>query len=83
MLLQFIKAKSEEVTESMVRAATKGMKEAESTVISVLNSLFIPLSKKRVKDLNDSESRYVSRLSHEVDACGRESAIATGRSLQH
>ncbi|KAF5373912.1 hypothetical protein D9758_000776 [Tetrapyrgos nigripes] len=76
--LQFIRSRSEEITEPMVRAATKGMKEADSSVISVLNNLFIPLSKKRVKDLNDNENRYVSRLSHEVDACGRESAIATG-----
>jgi len=54
------------------------MKEADASLMTVLNNLFIPLSKKRVKDLNEADSRYVSRLSHEIDSCGRESAIATG-----
>ncbi|KAK7467394.1 Chromosome transmission fidelity protein 18 [Stygiomarasmius scandens] len=76
--LQFIQARSAEVTEPIVRAATKGMKEADASLMTVLNNLFIPLSKKRVKDLNEADSRYVSRLSHEIDSCGRESAIATG-----
>ncbi|EEB87892.1 hypothetical protein MPER_14559, partial [Moniliophthora perniciosa FA553] len=39
------------------------------------------MSKKRVKELgisDDAEARYVARLSHEIDACGRESTIAVG-----
>ncbi|KAK7033996.1 Chromosome transmission fidelity protein 18 [Paramarasmius palmivorus] len=79
--LQFIKSKNEEVTESIIRGATKGMKESETSISSVLNSLFSPLSKKRAKELgmsDSAEARYVGRLSHEIDACGRESSIAIG-----
>lgn len=78
---QFIKSRNEEVTESVIRKSTSGMKEADSSVISVLNSIFNPLSKKRVKELaltDDEESRYVARLSHEIEGSGRESGIATG-----
>ncbi|KAF5315882.1 hypothetical protein D9611_004969 [Ephemerocybe angulata] len=79
--LQFIKSKREEVTEMMVRKATVGMKEAEHSVQVVLNNLFSPLSKKRVKELGlteQDEAKYVSRLYHDIDGSGRESAIATG-----
>ncbi|ESK86737.1 chtf18 protein [Moniliophthora roreri MCA 2997] len=79
--LQFIKSKHEEVTEGVIRGATGGMKESETSLSSVLNSLFSPMSKKRVKELgisDDAEARYVARLSHEIDACGRESSIAVG-----
>ncbi|KAJ2921092.1 hypothetical protein H1R20_g16001, partial [Candolleomyces eurysporus] len=79
--LQFIKAKREEVTEAVIRKATFGMKEAENSVQSVLNSLFSPLSKKRVKELGlteQEEGKYVARLYQEIDGSGRESAIATG-----
>lgn len=69
------------MTEAIVRRATQGMRESDSTVASVLNNLFIPLPKKRVKELgmkDEEENRYVTRLSHEIDACGKESTIATG-----
>lgn len=58
------------------------MGAADSSVVSVLNSIFNPLSKKRVKELaltDDEESRYVARLSHEIEASGRESGIAVGK----
>ncbi|KIK59483.1 hypothetical protein GYMLUDRAFT_227055 [Collybiopsis luxurians FD-317 M1] len=78
--LQFIRARNEEVTEAIVRRSTKGMKEADNSVLSALNSLFTPLSKRRVQELGleEHEARYVSRLSHEIDACGKDSAIAIG-----
>ncbi|KAF9265625.1 P-loop containing nucleoside triphosphate hydrolase protein [Marasmius fiardii PR-910] len=79
--LQFIKSKYDEVTESVIREATRGMKESESSITTVMNSLFSPLSKKRAKEmgLNDeAESRYVDRLSREIDTCGRENSIAIG-----
>ncbi|KAJ3782143.1 P-loop containing nucleoside triphosphate hydrolase protein [Lentinula aff. detonsa] len=79
--LQFIRSKNVEVTEAVVRRSTKGMKEADNSVISALNSLFTPLSKKRAKELglnDEAESRYVSRLSQEIDSCGKDSAIAVG-----
>ncbi|KAJ6624531.1 hypothetical protein B0H10DRAFT_1943134 [Mycena sp. CBHHK59/15] len=79
--LQFIKSKNQEVTEAVIRGATVGMKEAETSLVSVLNSLFTPLTRKRVKELaltEAEEARYVGRLSREVDGCGRESSIAVG-----
>ncbi|KAL0066480.1 Chromosome transmission fidelity protein 18 [Marasmius tenuissimus] len=79
--LQFIKSKHVEVTENIVRGATKGMKESETSISSVMNSLFAPLSKKRANELglnDDAESQYVGRLSHEIDSCGRENSIAIG-----
>lgn len=60
------------------------MKEEDSSVQTVLNNLFTPLSKKRVKELgltDDEEARYVARLSREIDNSGRESTIASGMSF--
>lgn len=82
-LFQFIKARSGEVTEPIIRAATAGMKEAESSNLSVLNSLFAPMARKRVKELGlgeKDEARYVARLSREIDSVNNSSTIATGRS---
>ncbi|KAF7295433.1 AAA domain-containing protein [Mycena indigotica] len=79
--LQFIKSRNEDVTEAVIRRATVGMKEAESSLISVLNSLFTPLTRKRVLELamtEAEEKRYVTRLSREIEACGRDSSIAVG-----
>ncbi|KAG5645600.1 hypothetical protein DXG03_005738 [Asterophora parasitica] len=79
--LQFIKSRNEEVTESIVRKATVGMKEADTSLSTVLNDLFNPLTKKRVKELaltEEEEGRYVARLSREIDGSGRESSIALG-----
>jgi chromosome transmission fidelity protein 18 len=81
MLLQFIRTRDEDVTESVVRRATYGMKEADATVISVVNNLFNPLSRKRVKELalsDEEEARYVLRLSREIESSGRDSTIASG-----
>lgn len=60
------------------------MKEAETSLNTVLNNLFNPMSRKRVKELamgEEEEGRYVARLSREVDASGRESSIALGKRL--
>lgn len=59
------------------------MKEADASQTSVLNDLFLPMPKKRVKDLGlteEEESRYVLRLSREVEACGAMDRIAIGAS---
>lgn len=59
------------------------MKESESSIQTVLDSIFNPLSKKRIKELGlteQDEGKYVARLYQEIDGCGRESAIATGLS---
>lgn len=80
---QLIKAKNEEVTENIVRSATVGMKEAEVSQLTVLNDLFAPMARKRVKDLGmgeDEESKYVGRLSREIEASGTMDKIAIGAS---
>ncbi|KAG6854551.1 hypothetical protein C0991_004887 [Blastosporella zonata] len=79
--LQFIKSRSQEVTESVIRNATVGMKEGDASLNIMLNNIFNPLTKKRVKELaltEDEEGRYVARLSREIDGSGRESSIALG-----
>jgi chromosome transmission fidelity protein 18 len=78
---QFIKAKNQEVTEAVVRSATTGIKEADTSVTSVLNDLFSPMSRKRVKDLGlteEQESRYVNRLGRDIEASGSMDKIALG-----
>jgi len=80
---KFIKARNEDVNEAVIRRATAGMKEADSSVSNALNNIFNPLSKKVVKDLGlgeEEESRYIARLVREIDAVGRESTLASGKS---
>lgn len=89
--LQFVQSKGCEVTEEVIRRATFGMKENDTSLNSVLTSLFIPMSKKRVKELamsEEEEGRYVLRLGQEIDRCGKENSIAIGcfghyATLQH
>ena len=79
---QFIKSRNQEVTEGVVRRAAVGMKEGDISLNAVLNSIFSPLAKKRVKELgltDEEEARYVARLSREIDGSGRESSIALGQ----
>ncbi|KAF8643844.1 hypothetical protein AX16_008861 [Volvariella volvacea WC 439] len=79
--LQFIKCKGQSVTEPMIRRATVGMKEGDISVLSVLNDLFAPLSKKRVQELgltDEEEAKYVARLSHAIDGSGRDMSLAIG-----
>lgn len=59
------------------------MKEGDTTLNAVLNNIFSPLTKKRVKELGlteEEENRFVARLSREIDGSGRENSIALGRS---
>ena len=71
----------EEITEDVVRQATKGVKEAEASFMATLTDLFTPLSKRRVKELGlgeTEESRFVSRLSRGVEASGTTDKVITG-----
>lgn len=64
-----------------MRKATVGMKETEASQLTVLNDLFAPMSKKRVKELGygeEEESRYVARLSREVECTGNSDKVALG-----
>ncbi|KAI0063440.1 P-loop containing nucleoside triphosphate hydrolase protein [Artomyces pyxidatus] len=79
--LQFIKARNQTVTETIIRGATAGMKEADANYLNVLNDLFSPMSKKRVKErgLGElDELKYVDRLSRGIDACGAVDRVALG-----
>ena len=70
------------MTETIIRSATTGMKQADTSLNSVLNNLFNPLTRKRVKELamgEEEEGKYVARLSREVDGSGRENSIASGK----
>lgn len=78
---QFIKARSRDVTEQLVRSATAGMKEADANYLNVLTDLFCPMSKKRVKERGmgeAEETKYVERLSHALEATGTLDRVALG-----
>jgi chromosome transmission fidelity protein 18 len=69
------------VTEELVRLATVGVKESETSVQSVWSDLFVPLNKKRVKTLGlspEGEARWVSRLAHSVESSGNVDKVALG-----
>ena len=69
------------MTETVIRNATQGMKEAEASQISVLNDIFCPMQRKRVKDLGmteEDESRYVGRLARTIESSGAPDKIALG-----
>jgi len=79
---QFIKSKSQDVTEAVIRSATVGMKEADTSLNTTLGDLFAPLSKRRVRDLGLSEPEaalYVGRLSRDIEASGSIDKIAIGK----
>ncbi|PVF95198.1 P-loop containing nucleoside triphosphate hydrolase protein [Serendipita vermifera] len=77
--LQLLKAKHAEITEGIVRKATVGMKESESSFMDVITDIFTPLSKTRVKDLgltSEEEARYVNRISRTIDSTGNLDRVA-------
>lgn len=72
------------MTEPIIRAATAGMKEAEASNVTVLNNLFAPMTRKRVKELGlgeKDEAKYVARLSREIDSNSNPGAVATGQPI--
>ncbi|KZT55103.1 P-loop containing nucleoside triphosphate hydrolase protein [Calocera cornea HHB12733] len=80
--LQFIRSRTIEVTESIVRSATIGMKDSELSTQQVWNDIFLPLSKKRARQLglaDGEESRYVTRLNFEVEATDEVERVMQGR----
>lgn len=65
----------------MIRAATAGMKESESSFLNVLTDIFTPLSKKRTKAMGIreiDESKYVDRLQRLIDGSGSTDKVALG-----
>ena len=78
---QFIKSRNEGVSEDLIRRATVGMKEADTTATAVLNEVFAPLSRKRIRELamgDMEEARYVNRLSRAIEALNNFPNIANG-----
>lgn len=76
-----MKAQSSGVTEELVRSATVGVKETETSAQCVWSDLFIPMNKKRAKNLGmgvDEEARWVARLAHSVESSGNVDKIALG-----
>ncbi|KAB5593127.1 Sister chromatid cohesion-related protein [Ceratobasidium theobromae] len=74
--LQIIKSRSDSVTEGDISRATVGMKETESTVQSVWNDLFTPITAKTRKHIPGSKAtdpdNYVSRLSRVIENAGTD-----------
>jgi hypothetical protein len=78
---QFIKSRNQDVTEPVIRAATAGMKEADTSLTSVLGDLFAPLPKRRARELGlteEQEAKYVGRLSRDVDGSGSLDKVVMG-----
>jgi hypothetical protein len=70
------------VTEPLIRRATVGMKEGDTTISSVTNQVFAPLSRRRVKELGigeEEEARYVNRLSHSIECLNNPASIANSK----
>src|SRR5882762_1968745 len=81
---QLLQVRKQKVTEQIIRKATSGVKEADASVFNVVHNLFTPLSKKRVKELGlteEEDSRYVDRLSREIEGSGAMERIALGALL--
>lgn len=77
--MQFVKSKTENITEHLIRQATAGMKEGDSSVNAVMNDLFAPLSRRRAREMDDADAmRYVSRLSRAIEALNNPAIIANG-----
>ncbi|KAJ1309444.1 hypothetical protein OPQ81_006220 [Rhizoctonia solani] len=74
--LQLIKSRSDTVTESDIKRATAGMKETESSVQSVWNDLFSPITAKTRKLIPGASAmeadKYVSRLSRVIENAGTD-----------
>lgn len=77
--LQFIKSKTNVVTESAVKSATVGSKDAGTTLNAMWNSLFVPIAtKQRRKAIGLEDGKYVNRLAFQVQACGDYDKVVMG-----
>jgi chromosome transmission fidelity protein 18 len=77
--LQFIKSKTNSVTEQAVKSATVGSKDAGTTLNAMWNSLFVPVAvKQRRKGLGLEDGKYVNRLAFQVQACGDYDKVVMG-----
>lgn len=70
----------------MVQRATRGIKEADQSFISVLSDIFSPFSKSRVKDFGlttEEAACYVGRISRGIEGTGNMDKVALGTLLPH
>lgn len=68
----------------MVQKATRGIKEADQSFISVLSDIFSPLPNSRVKDLGlttEEAACYVGRISRGIEGTGNLDKVALGMLL--
>ncbi|CAE6360318.1 unnamed protein product [Rhizoctonia solani] len=74
--LQLIKSRSDTVSENDISRATAGMKETETSVQSVWNDLFTPVTAKTRKHIPGASAmeadKYVARLSRVIEHAGTD-----------
>lgn len=76
---QFIKSRSSVVTGDAIRNSSVGLKDSGTTLQSVWNDLFIPVSAKvRRKTAGIDDGKYVNRLVSAISACGDHDKLVQG-----
>ncbi|TYJ55605.1 hypothetical protein B9479_003755 [Cryptococcus floricola] len=76
--LQFIKSRSNAVTEEIVRATSLGLKDTSTTLHSAWSALFIPLPAKKRRAQGIDSERYLPRLIPIIQSCGEYDKVAQG-----
>ncbi|WVQ78666.1 hypothetical protein IAT38_000753 [Cryptococcus sp. DSM 104549] len=76
--LQFIKSKSDVVTESAVRSSSLGLKDSGTTLQTAWSTLFIPLPAKQRRAQGIDDGRYLRRVVPTVQSCGEYDKLVMG-----
>ncbi|WVQ77322.1 hypothetical protein IAR50_007006 [Cryptococcus sp. DSM 104548] len=76
--LQFIKSRSNAVTEEAIRATSLGLKDTSTTLQSAWNALFIPLPAKKRRAQGIDSERYLPRLIPIIQSCGEYEKVVQG-----
>ncbi|WVO14672.1 hypothetical protein L204_102309 [Cryptococcus depauperatus] len=76
--LQFIKSRSNEVTEAAIRSSSLGLKDIGSTLQTAWNTLFIPLPTKKRRNKGVDDSHYLPRVVTIVQSCGDYDKLILG-----
>ena len=69
------------MTEPVIRTATVGLKEGDTSFNSLMSGIFAPIPRKRAKELGLSELEersYVKRISTDIDSSGSVDKVALG-----
>lgn len=79
--LQFIKSRTSEVTEKVVRTAAVGMKDGGASLHDVWQNLFVPVSAKAMRKQGvapGADSKYVGKLAGIISSAGDMDKISQG-----